>query len=243
MLRDVLTIAWKDWREFLAGTSSSITGRSPLLVVGLLALVCGFLAYRLGVTWFHSPFPIFYTVIYPVFITLGYVADSFAGERERHTLETLVATRLSPLSIQLGKLLAITSYTWSLALVVSIVGLVMANLKDSSQGFVFYAPDQTIGLIVLPYLTSVLAATIGSVVSLYSNSVRQAQQTLSISTAALFFLIVYGAQVIFPKSFLQSLAQTSPTQLGIEAGVLLVVLDVVALAIALSRGRQLITTA
>ena len=44
------------------------------------------------------------------------VADSFAGERERHTLETLLASRLPDRAILAGKLLVPVAVAWGAAL-------------------------------------------------------------------------------------------------------------------------------
>ena len=68
----------------------------------------------------------------------GIVADLFAGERERHTLESLLATRLSDQSILFGKLLAALTYGFAVTWVVMLAGLVTVNIGFGRQGLLFY---------------------------------------------------------------------------------------------------------
>lgn len=64
---------------------------------------------------------------FPLVLTLTMVADSFAGERERHALETLLASRLSDRAILLGEAAALTSYGWLFGLVGAIMSIAVAK--------------------------------------------------------------------------------------------------------------------
>ena len=103
MRNDVGTVVWKEWMELIARSTQSRS--DTLKTIGVVAVILGivvwrssFLVQNLGV------------LTVPSFILLqllgGLMVDSFAGERERHTLETLLATRLSDLSILVGKITA-----------------------------------------------------------------------------------------------------------------------------------------
>src|SRR6185503_5143880 len=103
MLNDVGTMVWKELKEVAARTSQSRSDTIKtvvvlIVIIGVLVWRASFLMSNLGV------------LIVPSFVLVqllaGIMADSFAGERERHTLETLLATRLSDLAILMGKICA-----------------------------------------------------------------------------------------------------------------------------------------
>jgi ABC-2 type transport system permease protein len=56
------------------------------------------------------------------------LGDAIAGERERHTLETLLASRISDRAILLGKVIVTTGYAWGTALLGLLFGLFVATL-------------------------------------------------------------------------------------------------------------------
>ena len=45
---------------------------------------------------------------------ISFIGDAIAGERERHTLETLLASRMPDRAILLGKVIAIVLYAWGM---------------------------------------------------------------------------------------------------------------------------------
>lgn len=59
----------------------------------------------------------------PVLIT--FIGDAIAGERERHTLETLLASRIGYRAILPGKLIVTVGYAWGMALVGLLLSLVV----------------------------------------------------------------------------------------------------------------------
>jgi ABC-2 type transport system permease protein len=115
------------------------------------------------------------------------VADSFAGERERHTLETLLASRLSDRSILIGKICSAIAYGWGIALIGMIVGLVTINVSNWAGKILFFPPFIGVTMLSSSFLIAWLAADLGIIVSLKADSVRQAQQTLSVAFL-LFFI-------------------------------------------------------
>ena len=67
------------------------------------------------------------------------IADSFAGERERHTLETLLASRLSDHSILFGKIAASMAYGWLISLSCILAGAITVNIVNwHGQIFIFH---------------------------------------------------------------------------------------------------------
>ncbi len=111
---------------------------------------------------------------------------------ERHTLESLLATRLPDRAIYLGKVGAAVAYGWATSLAALLLGLVTTNLRFRGDGLLLYSPDMAISIVLLTLLISLLAAAVGVLVSLRASTVRQAQQTLSLASLALVFGSMYG---------------------------------------------------
>jgi len=114
------------------------------------------------------------------------MVDCFAGERERHTLETLLASRLSDTSILFGKILAGIIYGTLITFLCILVGLTTVNLAPGHSGILIYPLSIAIVIITAVLLISTLASGLGVLVSLCATSVKQAQQTFTIAYLALF---------------------------------------------------------
>jgi ABC-2 type transport system permease protein len=90
-------------------------------------------------------------------------------------------------------------------------------------------------------LFAVLSTSIGVLVSLRASTVRQAQQTLSIGWLAIFFLAIFGVQLISSATRarlehrLNSLQLTTAVLLVIAV---LIVLDAIVLAINAARFQR-----
>lgn len=93
-LQDLSTIIWKEWKELLAPCGAVPAGGIMGLVldVGIFGIL---LPVQLGAELVRSPNLLLFWAWVPLFLVITVIADAFAGERERHTLETLLATRLS----------------------------------------------------------------------------------------------------------------------------------------------------
>jgi ABC-2 type transport system permease protein len=128
----------------------------------------------------------------------GLMADSFAGERERHTLETLLASRLSDLSILIGKIVAGVLLAWGLMVLTLGLGLVSSVL--SNVGAQSRPSLGTIATALGFYLLLCLVMSSAAVlVSLRAPTVRQAIQTLTWSFMVVFFLAIFGFARIPPE--------------------------------------------
>jgi ABC-2 type transport system permease protein len=120
----------------------------------------------------------------------GITADSFAGERERHTLETLLASRLSDLAILIGKIAAGVVLTWGLIAFTLGLGLLAASTRGNAGRA--QASLGQLGVILLIYLFLCLVVSCAAVlVSLRASTVRQAIQTLTWSFMIVFFLTLF----------------------------------------------------
>lgn len=204
MIADIRTIIWKEFKELFAHRFSLRGGTmSLLLMIGLLGI---FLPLQNGREWVESPRVLLYWAWVPLFLVVGVIADSFAGERERHTLETLLATRLSTNAILFGKIGAAVIYGWVITLSSLAAGLITVNLANGGTSILFYPPALAAGILGLSFLGATLAASAGVLVSLRAATVRQAQQTLSIAIMILLFVPIYGVQAL-PEEWKMRLAQ------------------------------------
>lgn len=132
-----------------------------------------------------------------------FVGDAIAGERERHTLETLLASRISDPAILLGKIIMMVGTAWGMALASLLLGLLSANLGSGQGRWAFYGSFGLLGeALALSLLTSLLATSVGVVISLRSATVRQAQQLVMV--AALVVLV--GVTPVLPKQAVSALS-------------------------------------
>ena len=226
-MNDIWTMIWKESKDLLfqGGWRALIR---PVLLVGILGV---YLPWQFGLQWLElSPIEMFVVLWIPFFVIITFIGDAIAGERERHTLETLLASRISDRAILLGKVIATVGYAWGIALVGLLLGLVLVNLLSGHGSWAFYHPfDVFLETLALSLLSSVLGASAGVLISLRSATVRQAQQILSIGTLVLIFGGIFALRAL-PASVVSSLSYSQFLLLVIAV---LVVLDAVLLGLSL----------
>jgi ABC-2 type transport system permease protein len=178
MIRDTLTVAWKEWREFRDQLFRlKRGGLSALVVVGMLGI---FMPLQMGELWLRSPLMLAYWPLLASGMVSTLIADAFAGERERHTLESLLATRLSDSAILVGKVLAAVGYGLLFTFANILTGYLVLTIKALGGGFVPVPIKQLLLIAALVILACAALAGIGVFISLRASTVRQAQQTLGI---------------------------------------------------------------
>jgi ABC-2 type transport system permease protein len=192
--RDVLTVMWKEWRELLWHGGSLRGGRLSLVV--LLGVFGVLLPYQSGASWLTSPGTMFYWGWVPLMLVAGAIADSFAGERERHTLETLLASRLPDGAILIGKVAAAVTYGWVLVMLMLALSVVTVNTTVAVPGLLMFPRPFAVGAPVVALLGAGLAASAGVLVSLRAATVRQAAQTLNVSILLLLLVPVLLSQAL-----------------------------------------------
>ncbi len=201
MIADFRTVLWKEWKELLLAPGDR---RSTLLMLVLPVIVLGVvLPWQAGRAWLESPITLMAWAWIPLFLVINVIADSFAGERERRTLETLLASRLPDRAILFGKMGAAIAYACGLTLVMLLVGLVTVNVKLGFGELLVYAPMTLLGAVSLSLLATTLVSAVGVFVSLGSPTTKQAQQRLSIAVMVLFFIPFVGLQAL-PASWVTS---------------------------------------
>jgi ABC-2 type transport system permease protein len=225
VIEDMRTVAWKELREILAGRSETKRGFSYRTLV--LPILIG-IFFGIQTMNGNSGFAVFPVGLLAMSTTTGLITDAIAGERERHTLETLLASPVSDLAILVGKLAAVVGYAWVLALVqlaaIQVTSIVVGHTLS---------PILAVTVAILSLLEAILAAGFGVQFTMHAPSVRAASRRLG----QLAFLL------ILPVSFLNVFAVSDPggtvyTVLLVTAVIALVVADVVLLAIAKARFRR-----
>jgi ABC-2 type transport system permease protein len=177
MLGDIATIIWKEWKELLIRRGRARGGSLGLLILVLLIAIVP--PIQAGRAWIESPLTVMVAGWIPLFLIMGNVCDAFAGERERHTLETLLASRLSDKAILLGKIAAVVSYGWGLTLIAQLLSLLTVNIFFWDGHILVYTPAICAGIFIGSLLSAGLAAGTGILASLRAPTVRQARQRVS----------------------------------------------------------------
>jgi len=242
MLKDIQTILWKEWKELLTGRGVRGGWLNIVIMLGAFGI---FLPYQFGPGLVTSPFSLAVWLWVPAFLVLQVIADSFAGERERHTLETLLASRLSDRAILLGKITAAMTYGCGLSIVSLVLGLVTINLAFGQAQLILYPLETSLGILAFTLLSGGLTATLGVFISLRAATVRQAYQVMSIAIMVILFGGIYGIQGIakeLPPSIRDQVAgwfaQANLGQVILLGSVILAAINAVLLAAALARFQR-----
>lgn len=184
MIVDMYTIIWKEAKELLQQRGRMRGGLIGMLFfIGIFGIL---MPIQTGREWVSSPIGLFYWSWIPFLLVSSVIADSFAGERERHTLETLLASRLSDRAILFGKIAAAMAYGWGITVTSILLSLVTVNLVHGRGELLLYPFEIGLSILALSFLIAWLAAGLGVLVSLRAATVRQAQQTFSIAFILLF---------------------------------------------------------
>ncbi len=194
MFTDIYTIIRKEWKEmFLQRGGGGMRG-GLLGQVLILAVLGVFLPLQMGREFLVRPTLALVWLWLPIMLTMNMIADAFAGERERHTLETLLASRLSDRAILFGKMAASILYGFSIAFLAMLMAVVTVNVTSPAPGggIEFYPPLIFIGGLLIIFLANTLMAALGVLISLRAKTVRQAYQQLSIGLIILFIVPIFA---------------------------------------------------
>lgn len=238
-MSDIAAIVWKEWKELFAGEGRGRAGWWRMgFVVGVIGVL---LPLQTGAQWVTSPLGPMLMAWLPIMLIVAIIADSFAGERERHTLETLLASRLGDRTILFGKILASVLYGLGVAAASTVLSLLVVNLVAAGDGLLLFPARTLFFLIVFAVLTAFLAAGAGVLVSLRAPTVRQAQQTLSIVTMLLVFVPTFTLPAL-PREVRgrleQFVAALDLTAIGLGLAGALLVVDIVLLLASAARFRR-----
>jgi len=183
MIVDIKTVIWKEWRSLFrqpgSRTRMIFTVAIPVGYFGV------FWPLQDGADFVTGAEPWFIAIVVPLLTVVMTAPDSFAGERERKTLRTLLASRLPDSAILWGKVIFSGLLGIGLMLFTLTLALVVVNTVESGEGLILIAADRMAYILAVSVLLSAIAAGAAVLISLRATTVQQAQQTL----AAAFFLI------------------------------------------------------
>lgn len=233
MLESVRAMLWKEQRELLLQRGSLLAGLRDQLA--LVAVFGGFLPWTIGPALVSSPLILLSWAWMPLFLIGSTVADSIAGERERHTLETLLASCLPDGVILAGKIAVAVLYGWLMTVVCAGLALVTVNLRYPAEHLRLYSPVTLLGIIAVPALAGLLIAGVGVLMSMHAPTVRGAQQRLGTAVVLLCPLALLSNRL--PADLLASVAARPLPAMLVALG-LLAGLDCLVLAIAKAQFRR-----
>lgn len=175
-MRDTLSVAWKERKMLLRYRGGSMRFVLTLLSPVLLAF---YAAWGSGTRWVELPVPVVPALLVAVLAVIIVVPESFAGERERHTLETLLSTRLTDSSIVYGKMIVALVTAMTLVGVVLFLGLVTVNIFHYEGEILLYTVPNLAFCLVASLIASLMVTAIGILISLRSETIQEATQTLA----------------------------------------------------------------
>lgn len=188
----------KEWMEVRQGARQ---GRHGLGLQLATQLVTGIV---IGAAWATSLFSSYLTTFGISIVAAGailpLVGDAIAGERERHTLETLLAFPVPTRTLLAGKLALLVAYASVGSLIVLTTATVTAMIETRGPLAVHW--DVVAACLALPVLVATSFAAGGLLLSGRSASARGAQQQLAFILSgmmlvplALFRLVPLAARV------------------------------------------------
>lgn len=168
----ILAVVWKECREavqFDEGFHSTGLRFVGVILFGVL------LSWRLGSDYGHDWSTVGVLAQLAMFAALPMTPDSFAGERERHTLETLLATSVTTGEVFIGKYAAIVGLALVVVCANAATGVVFALLRFGPDALSIDGTMIVAG-IVIGTLAAAVVGGITILISVRSPSVRSASQ-------------------------------------------------------------------
>ncbi|HLE47967.1 MAG TPA: ABC transporter permease subunit [Candidatus Thermoplasmatota archaeon] len=166
-------VIWREYREYLqAEGKEKASIVASILVPILLPLLFAFLFRDY---WRSTITTLSFGVFASMSVVMGFVPYSMAGERERHTLETLLTTRLTGRNIYWGKFIATTTFAVGVGAASTLTGvLVLTALFAGAWANVGLALLGWIGAILVSVPVAMLGASFGLFVSARATTTQQA---------------------------------------------------------------------
>lgn len=178
-LGDAWTVARKELTEIFGDPLArrGAVVQSLVIIIGL-----GILTTRAMVPlWLAgSPQAILLFLVLPSVTAGSIAADAFAGERERRTLETLLATPLADGTIVAGKAAAALIAALTTAVITLLLAIVTVNVKAPAGGVFVPVPAIWIGVVLGALAGSCLVTAAAIAMSLRTPVARSVQQMVSL---------------------------------------------------------------
>ena len=212
-LSGIATVARKDTSEWLSDRDS----RRGFVVQSaiLIAMLGAFVPWTTPSIWSSPGEAALLYVVFPSLISSMLAADAFAGEKERRTLESLLATPLTDGELFLGKVIAAAGLSTADSIVTITVSFLTLLVRAHSKPAILPAGEQCAFLILGAFGAALLISALAVAVSARVNVARSAQQIVQV-----IFLLLNGLVALLLKSYGAELTWQSA---GIVCAALLVV--------------------
>jgi ABC-2 type transport system permease protein len=234
MLDDILTLAWKERKSQFRMRGSRMRFLTMLLSPFLLATI---FPITWGPDWLAQVPPLFVAALTSVILVAVMVPESIAGERERHTLETLLASRLPDRAILLGKLLVPLAVGWGAAVLANLWSAVVINAAHWQGEILFFPWPIALGSLALSLLMALLTAGAGIFVSLKAATAQEASQMLMFGIL-IPPMLLQVVPLLFREQMKHFLDTVDGPQLLLVVLAVLLVLDMAVLLAAVARFRR-----
>ena len=235
MINDIMTMVWKEWKGLFRHRGSQTRFLLTMLSPILLAIV---MPLQAGEDWVVEVLPsLIISFAIPIILVGITIPESFAGERERHTLGTLLASRLPDRAILLGKLGTSVAFAWGVNLLVLLLALVTVNVAHWDGRLLLYTPTVALGAVALSFIMSTLCASAGVLVSMRSETVQEAAQRLM----AIFLvppLLLQFALLAFMDRMGDTISRIGGKDVLVIVLAVMVVVDVAVFLLAISRFKR-----
>jgi len=233
VLTDIRTVFRKEFKELIVATSDR-AGIIRLLI--WVVFFGGLFPAQSGRAWLYTLLPVLFWSWMSLFYVSSLAVSAFAGERERHTLETLLATRLPDGAILLGKVLASVAYGWGLVMITYVTAVIAINLVIGQGRFLFYSPAVALGGPLMSLLAALLITGVAVLVSMRAGTQRQAQMALYVVSLVLFLPLLLSQSIPALQAWANDLVLNANTGSFVLVGSLVLLLAA-AIALGLARVR------
>lgn len=194
-----MAVLWKELQETVLqrrGINGQTIPLSILILLGgvvtpLLLHMAG-VASKAEVVVITGSITMVFMVMGGILYAVSTAVDAIAGERERHTLETLIASPASDAALVTGKILAIVLVGFLTAVVLAVV--------SSATLLVMYGPDDASPHLVIAVLgpfasipAALFMASLAFLISYKAKTVKTAQSVLGLTMFPLFMVFGFAA--------------------------------------------------
>jgi ABC-2 type transport system permease protein len=178
---DVVTVLQKELRELVGSWRSP---RGAVLQAAIVIVLCGVILPLMDRSiWAVASAAAMLYLVFPSVLAGSVAADAFAGERERKTLETLLATPLSDGAIFLGK--ALTAVLFGVLTAAVTLGAALASVSLETGAWFWPGAELVLGALAGAVGAAAIAAALGIAISSRALVARSAQQLTMMASMGL----------------------------------------------------------
>jgi ABC-2 type transport system permease protein len=241
LIRSTFVLMRKKWEDIKASLFSYHNLLAGMWPIFLFCAAFGiYEPLRIGHEWLQSPVMVFSLSMLIPFVVIGFISPySFVGERERGTLEHLLATPVSDQALLFGKIGMPVLLGWGATLLTLLLGLGSINFLSTTGILVFYPLNTIILTALSSLLFSFLVATIGTSFSFYAKTFLDAQRNLVMTLFIPMLLPAFLVGNLMPLEWkgliFQMIPQMVSTNLFLIIILLLLMADGIFILVALTR--------